>query len=46
MDGLDPQPRRTYVTLLDSIGGPDDVKALDPSELDELAAEIRDFLVT
>ena len=34
------------MTLLDSIGGPDDVKALDPSELDELAAEIRDFLVT
>jgi len=34
------------VTLLDSIDGPDDVKALDPSQLDELAQEIRDFLVT
>jgi len=34
------------VTLLDSIDGPDDVKALDPSRLDELAQEIRDFLVT
>ena len=39
-------PRRTYVTLLDSIDGPDDVKALDPSQLDQLAQEIRDFLVT
>ena len=34
------------MTLLDSIDGPDDVKALDPSRLDELAQEIRDFLVT
>jgi 1-deoxy-D-xylulose-5-phosphate synthase len=34
------------VTLLDSLDGPDDVKALDPSQLDELAQEIRDFLVT
>jgi len=34
------------VTLLDSISGPDDVKALDPSQLDQLAQEIRDFLVT
>jgi 1-deoxy-D-xylulose-5-phosphate synthase len=34
------------VTLLDSIDGPDDVKALDPSQLDQLAQEIRDFLVT
>jgi 1-deoxy-D-xylulose-5-phosphate synthase len=34
------------VTLLDSIFGPDDVKALDPSQLDQLAQEIRDFLVT
>jgi len=33
------------VTLLDSIAGPDDVKALDPSELDQLAQEIREFLV-
>ncbi len=32
--------------LLDSIDGPDAVKALDPSQLDELAQEIRDFLVT
>jgi 1-deoxy-D-xylulose-5-phosphate synthase len=46
VDGLGPHPRRTYVTLLDSIDGPDDVKALDPSRLDELAQEIRDFLVT
>jgi 1-deoxy-D-xylulose-5-phosphate synthase len=46
VDGLDPHPRRTYVTLLDSISGPDDVKALDPSQLDQLAQEIRDFLVT
>jgi len=46
VDGLGPHPRRTYVTLLDSIDGPDDVKALDPSQLDELAQEIRDFLVT
>ena len=34
------------MTLLDSIFGPDDVKALDPSQLDQLAQEIRDFLVT
>ncbi|HEU4997532.1 MAG TPA: 1-deoxy-D-xylulose-5-phosphate synthase [Lapillicoccus sp.] len=34
------------MTLLDAIDGPDDVKALDPSQLDQLAAEIRDFLVT
>jgi 1-deoxy-D-xylulose-5-phosphate synthase len=34
------------VPLLDSIDGPDAVKALDPSQLDELAQEIRDFLVT
>jgi len=34
------------VTLLDSISGPDDVKALDSSQLDQLAQEIRDFLVT
>jgi 1-deoxy-D-xylulose-5-phosphate synthase len=34
------------VTLLDSIDGPDDVKALDPSQLDQLAQEIRNFLVT
>ena len=33
------------MTLLDSIAGPDDVKALDPSELDQLAQEIREFLV-
>jgi len=33
------------VTLLDSIAGPDDVKAFDPSELDQLAQEIREFLV-
>ena len=33
------------MTLLDSIDGPDDVKALDPSQLDQLAQEIRDFLV-
>jgi 1-deoxy-D-xylulose-5-phosphate synthase len=46
VDGLDPHPRRTYVTLLDSISGPDDVKALDSSQLDQLAQEIRDFLVT
>jgi 1-deoxy-D-xylulose-5-phosphate synthase len=46
VDGLGPHPRRTYVTLLDSIDGPDDVKALDPSQLDDLAQEIRDFLVT
>ena len=34
------------MTLLDSIDGPDDVKALDPSQLDQLAQEIRDFLVS
>ena len=34
------------MTLLDSISGPDDVKALDSSQLDQLAQEIRDFLVT
>ena len=33
------------MTLLDSIAGPDDVKAFDPSELDQLAQEIREFLV-
>jgi 1-deoxy-D-xylulose-5-phosphate synthase len=34
------------VTLLDSIDGPDDVKALDPSQLGQLADEIREFLVS
>ena len=34
------------MTLLDSISGPDDVKALDPSQLEQLAQEIREFLVT
>jgi 1-deoxy-D-xylulose-5-phosphate synthase len=33
------------VTLLDSIGGPEDLKRLDAAELPRLAAEIRDFLV-
>ena len=33
------------MTLLDSIAGPGDVKAFDPSELDQLAQEIREFLV-
>ena len=32
--------------LLDSIDGPDDLKALDPSQLEQLAQEIRDFLIT
>ena len=31
--------------LLASIHGPDDLKALDPAKLPDLAAEIRDFLV-
>jgi 1-deoxy-D-xylulose-5-phosphate synthase len=34
------------VPLLDAIDGPDDLKRLDPSQLEELAAEIRTFLVT
>jgi 1-deoxy-D-xylulose-5-phosphate synthase len=34
------------VALLDAIDGPDDLKALDPSQLDQLAAEVRDFLIT
>jgi 1-deoxy-D-xylulose-5-phosphate synthase len=33
------------VGLLASIHGPDDLKALDPAKLPDLAAEIRDFLV-
>ncbi len=32
--------------LLDAIDGPDDLKRLDPSELDQLATEIREFLIT
>src|SRR5664280_2650453 len=40
------QGRRTgTVGLLASIHGPDDLKALDPAKLPDLAAEIRDFLV-
>src|SRR5690242_10774641 len=31
--------------LLDSIGGPEDLRRLTPAELDQLAAEIREFLV-
>jgi 1-deoxy-D-xylulose-5-phosphate synthase len=34
------------MTMLDRIDGPDDLKALDPSELTQLAREIRDFLIT
>jgi 1-deoxy-D-xylulose-5-phosphate synthase len=34
------------VPLLDAIDGPDDLKRLDPSQLEDLAAEIRTFLVT
>ena len=34
------------MTLLDAIDGPDDLKRLDPSQLDQLAEEIRTFLVT
>jgi len=34
------------VTLLDAIDGPDDLRRLDPSQLDQLAREIREFLVT
>jgi len=33
------------VTLLESIGGPADLKRLDPADLPRLATEIRDFLV-
>ncbi|MEO8829889.1 1-deoxy-D-xylulose-5-phosphate synthase [Lapillicoccus sp.] len=34
------------MALLDSIDGPDALKALSPSELDNLATEIRQFLIT
>lgn len=34
------------MTLLDAIDGPDDLRRLDPSQLDQLAREIREFLVT
>src|SRR5215217_3147004 len=37
--------RRTYMGLLDRITGPRDLRDLSDPELDELAAEIRDFLV-
>src|SRR5919112_857954 len=37
--------RRTQMGLLDRITGPRDLQDLSDSELDELAAEIRDFLV-
>src|SRR5215218_1844148 len=37
--------RRTYMGLLDRITGPRDLHDLTDAELDELAAEIRDFLV-
>jgi len=33
------------VTLLESVHGPADLKRMNPEQLDELAAEIRDFLV-
>ncbi|XVX18783.1 1-deoxy-D-xylulose-5-phosphate synthase [Actinomycetota bacterium] len=33
------------MTVLDSINGPEDVKALAPEQLAELAREVRDFLV-
>src|SRR5690349_14120462 len=33
------------MSLLESIRGPRDLKALDPGRLDELAGEIRSFLV-
>jgi 1-deoxy-D-xylulose-5-phosphate synthase len=32
-------------TLLDSINSPEDLKRLNPAQLDELAQEIRDFLI-
>ncbi|MEO7236747.1 MAG: 1-deoxy-D-xylulose-5-phosphate synthase, partial [Lapillicoccus sp.] len=32
--------------LLDTIDGPDDLRRLDPSQLEQLAAEIRAFLIT
>ena len=32
--------------ILEKIHGPEDLRALDPSQLPDLAAEIRDFLVT
>ncbi|MGH3319211.1 MAG: 1-deoxy-D-xylulose-5-phosphate synthase [Streptosporangiaceae bacterium] len=34
------------MTLLDSIQGPEDLKRVDPAQLPQLAAEVRDFLVT
>ncbi len=34
------------MTVLDRIDGPDDLKALDAAELNQLAREIRDFLIT
>jgi len=39
--------RRTPLRpLLDVIDGPDDLKRLDPSQFDQLAAEIRELLIT
>ena len=34
------------MTVLDRIDGPDDLKALDAAELNQLARDIRDFLIT
>ena len=34
------------MALLETIGGPDDLKRLDPTQLEPLALEIRNFLVT
>ncbi|CAN5378894.1 1-deoxy-D-xylulose-5-phosphate synthase [soil metagenome] len=37
--------RRTTVTLLSRLSGPEDLRALEPAQLPQLATEIRDFLV-
>ncbi|WP_295695486.1 1-deoxy-D-xylulose-5-phosphate synthase [Lapillicoccus sp.] len=43
---MTPERTITLVALLDSIGGPDDVKALAPDDVPVLAQEVRDFLIS
>ena len=43
---MTPERTITLVALLDSIGGPDDVKALAPDDVPALAQEVRDFLIS
>lgn len=42
---LAPQPATPRASLLDSIASPADLRKLDPSELPQLADELRTFLI-